>query len=56
VRIRLHGARTEMTATLAALVQVLDIHDQSPPRRDRLSSLLVRVYLDTVPRSNGGHR
>jgi hypothetical protein len=56
VRIRLHGTPAEMTATIAALAQVLDIHDQSLPYPDRPPSLFGRVYLDTARRSNGGRR
>jgi hypothetical protein len=51
VRLRLHGTRSEIAATLAALAQVLTIHMASRPYPDRPPSTLERVYLDIVPPS-----
>ncbi|MEV0611113.1 hypothetical protein AB0I61_32675 [Polymorphospora rubra] len=47
VRIRLHGTPAEITATLAA---TLDIHTISRRYRDRPPSTLERIYLDASPR------
>ena len=51
MRIRLHGTPAETAATVAALAQVLDIHDISHPYPDRPPSTLERTYLDATPRT-----
>jgi hypothetical protein len=50
MRLRLHGTPPEITATLTALAEVLDIHTVSRPYPDRPLSTLTRVYLDAAPR------
>ena len=49
MRLRLHGTRSELAATLAALAEVLDIQAISRPYPDRPPSTLERIYLDAVP-------
>lgn len=52
VRIRLHGTATELTAALAALTRVLDIHRMSRPYLDRPPSTHHRIYLHATPRED----
>jgi hypothetical protein len=51
VRLRLHGTPREVTATLAALPEVLMIADISRPYPDRSPPTYIRVYLDAMPRT-----
>ncbi|UWZ38008.1 hypothetical protein Drose_06990 [Dactylosporangium roseum] len=50
MRLRLHGTRPEIAATLAALAEVLDIRTISRHYPDRPPSTLERVYVDAAPR------
>lgn len=52
MRIRLHGTAAELTATLAALAHVLDIHRMSRPYLDRPPSTHHRIYLHATPRED----
>ncbi|WP_080671520.1 hypothetical protein [Salinispora cortesiana] len=51
MRIRLHGTASELTAALAALTHVLDIHHISRPYLDRPPSTHHRIYLHATPRA-----
>jgi hypothetical protein len=48
MRLRLHGTRSEIAATLAALARVLDIHHISRTYPDRPPSTLHRIYLEVA--------
>lgn len=50
MHIRLRGTPTDVTATLTALHQVLDIATTSRTYPDRPPSTLVRLYLTATPK------
>ncbi|MFU8853883.1 hypothetical protein ACNAW0_23290 [Micromonospora sp. SL1-18] len=52
MRIRLHGTPAETAAALAAIAQVLHIHNVSRPHPDRSPSTWHRIYIDATPRED----
>jgi hypothetical protein len=50
VKIRLHGTEEECRETAELLESVLVIQSVSEPYPDRGRSVLVRVYIDAIPR------
>jgi hypothetical protein len=50
VKIRLHGTEDECRETVGLLESVLLIQSVSEPCPDRGRSVLVRVYIEAIPR------
>jgi hypothetical protein len=50
VKIRLHGTEDECRETAELLESVLLIQSVSQPYQDRGRSVLVRVYIEAIPR------
>ena len=50
MKIRLHGAEDECRETTGLLESVLVIQSVSEPYPDRGRSVLVRVYIEAIPR------
>ena len=50
MKIRLHGTEDECSETVELLESVLLIRSVSDPYPDRGRSVLVRVYVDEIPR------
>ena len=50
MKIRLHGTEDECRETVELLESVLLIQSVSEPYPDRGRSVLVRVYIDAIPR------
>jgi hypothetical protein len=50
VKIRLHGTEEECRETAELLESVLQVQSVSDPYPDRGRSVLVRVYIEAVPR------
>ena len=50
MRIRLHGTEEECRETAELLAEVMDVRSVSEPYPDRGRSVLVRVYIEAVPR------
>jgi hypothetical protein len=50
VKIRLHGTADECRETVELLGQVMVLQSVSDPYPDRGRSVLVRVYVEAVPR------
>ena len=50
MKIRLHGTEDECRETVELLESVLLIQSVSEPYRDRGGSVLVRVYVEAIPR------
>ena len=50
VRIRLHGTEDECREVVALLESVMLLQSVSDPYPDRGHSVLVRVYIETIPR------
>ena len=50
MKIRLHGTEEECREMTELLDQVMIIHAVSDPYPDRGRSILVRVYVDGIPR------
>ena len=50
MKIRLHGTEDECTETVELLGSVMLLQSVSDPYPDRGRSVLVRVYLEAIPR------
>ena len=50
MKIRLHGTEDESRETVELLESVLLIQSVSEPYQDRGRSVLVRVYIEAIPR------
>lgn len=50
MKIRLHGTEEECRATVELLETVMVVQSVSEPYPDRGRSVLIRVYVDAVPR------
>ena len=50
MKIRLHGTEEECRETAELLAKVLLIQSVSEPHPDRGRSVLVRVYIEAIPR------
>ena len=50
MKIRLHGTEEECRETAELLTEVLAVQSVSEPYPDRGRSVLVRVYIEAIPR------